>query len=209
MGATSPELDRADREPALLTEARVSHLREKIVATKAHIQQLHEIGRQMQQAPDQQISLTDPDARSMATRGRGTGMVGYNVQTAVDTKHHLIVAHEVTNVGHDRSQLSSMAKQARAALATESLTAIADRGYFKGEEILDCERSGIRTLVPKPQTSGNQAMVACLTRRTFAILPRTTNTGVQRANGPSGVSPGWRMARRCITTGPAPARAVR
>jgi len=76
---------------------------------------LNQIGKQLQQAPDLQISLTDPDARSMATSGRGTGIVAYNAQTAVDTKHHLIVAHEVTNAGHDRSHLSSMAKQARAA----------------------------------------------------------------------------------------------
>ena len=78
----------------------------------------------------------------MATSGRGTGIVGYNVQSAVDIKHHLIVAHEVTNVGHDRPQLSSMAKQAREAMATEALTVLADRGYFKGEEILECEEGG-------------------------------------------------------------------
>ena len=100
------ELDRADREPTLVTEGRVSRLKEKIAAVKAQMQQLKQIGQQLQAAPDEQVSLTDPDARSMATSGRGTGIVGYNVQTAVDTKHHLIVAHEVTNVGHDRTQLS-------------------------------------------------------------------------------------------------------
>ena len=84
-------------------------------------------------------------------------MVGYNVQTAVDTKHHMIVAHEVTNVGHDRDQLSSMAHQARDAIGMSKLTVFADRGYFNGEEILDCEQAGIKTLVPKPQTSGNKA----------------------------------------------------
>ena len=118
------------------------------------MERLKEIGEQMRDAPDGQISLTDPDARSMATSGRGTGMVGYNVQTAVDTKHHLIVAHEVTNVGHDRHQLSSMANQAREALGNGRLTVVADRGYFTGEEIVDCEQAGIATLVPKPQTSG-------------------------------------------------------
>ena len=95
------------------------------------------------------MSLTDPDARSMATSGRGTGIVGYNVQTAVDAKNHLILAHEVTNVGHDRTQLSSMAKQTREAVGGDKLTAVADRGYFKGEEILECERAGITALVPK------------------------------------------------------------
>src|SRR5476651_91019 len=96
------ELDRADREPALVTEARVEHIKEKVETVKQQMRQLKQIGKQIAQAPDGQISLTDPDARSMATSGRGTGMVGYNVQTVVDTQHHMIVAHEVTNVGHDR-----------------------------------------------------------------------------------------------------------
>jgi len=151
------ELDRADREPTLVTEARVGHIKGKIATVKAQMRQLKQIGQQMSKAPDGQISLTDPDARSMATSGRGTGMVGYNVQAAVDAKHHLIVAHEVTNVGHDRDQLSSMAQKAREATGRDELTVLADRGYFKGEEILDCERAGIKTLVPKPQTSGNKA----------------------------------------------------
>lgn len=151
------ELDRADREPALVTEARVEHIKEKVETVKKQMRQLRQIGKQMSQAPDGQISLTDPDARSMATSGRGTGMVGYNVQTAVDSKHHMIVAHEVTNVGHDREQLSSMAHQARDALGKDKLTVFADRGYYKGEEILDCERAGIKTLIPKPQTSNNKA----------------------------------------------------
>lgn len=95
-------------------------------------------------APDQQISLTDPDARSMATSGRGSGVVGYNVQVAVETEHHLIVTHEVTNVGSDRSQLAHMAKEAKAVLRTERLAAVADRGYFNGEEILACEPAASR-----------------------------------------------------------------
>jgi hypothetical protein len=93
----------------------------------------------------------------MATTGRGTGLVGYNVQTAVDTKHHMIVAHEVTNTGHDSDPLSSMAHQARDAVAKDTLAVFAARGYFKGEEILDCMQSGITTLIPKPQTSTNKA----------------------------------------------------
>ena len=151
------ELDRADREPTLVTEARVEHIKEKVITVKAQMRQLKQIGKQMIQAPDGQISLTDPDARSMATSGRGTGMVGYNVQTAVDAKHHMIVAHEVTNVGHDREQLSSMAHQARDAIGKDKLTVFADRGYFKSEQILDCVQAGIKTLVPKPQTSNNKA----------------------------------------------------
>ena len=151
------ELDRADREPAAVTEVRVAHLQDKVAAVRVQMRRLEQIGQQMATAPDGQISLTDPDARSMATSGRGTGIVGYNVQTAVDDKHHLIVAHEVTNVGHDRSQLSSMAKKARDAVGTEELTILADRGYFKGEEILACDQAGITALVPKPQTSNNKA----------------------------------------------------
>ncbi|HWO38684.1 MAG TPA: IS1182 family transposase [Candidatus Acidoferrum sp.] len=151
------ELDRADREPALVTEARVEHIREKVATVKKQMRELKQIGKQMAQAADGQISLTDPDARSMATSGRGTGMVGYNVQTAVDTKHHMIVAHEVTNKGHDRDQLSSMAHQARDAIGTSKLTVFADRGYFKSEEIFDCEQAGIKVLVPKSLTSNNRA----------------------------------------------------
>jgi hypothetical protein len=151
------ELDRADREPALVTEARVEHLKQKVETVKKQMRELKQIGKQMAKAPDGQVSLTDPDARSMATSGRGTGMVGYNVQTAVDTKHHMIVAHEVTNVGHDRDQLSPIAKKTCDAIDEDDLTVFADRGYYNGEQILDCELAGIKTLVPKPQTSNNKS----------------------------------------------------
>jgi transposase len=164
------ELDRADRQPAAVTEVRVAHLQDKVAAIRSQMRRLEQIGQQMAKAPDGQISLTDPDARSMATSGRGTGIVGYNVQTAVDDKHHLIVAHEVTNVGHDRSQLSSMAKEARDALGTEELTILADRGYFDGEEILECDQAGITALVPKPQTSNNKAQ-GLFDKRDFRYIP--------------------------------------
>src|ERR1700730_11121091 len=108
-------------------------------------------------APDQQISLTDPDARAMGTSGKGTAIVGYNVQTAVDAQHHLIVAHDVTNVGHDRDQLSNMAGQAKAVMGVEALDVLADRGYFKGEEVLACAPLGVTPYVPKPLTSGSKA----------------------------------------------------
>ena len=151
------ELDRADREPSAVSEGRVTRLQEKITTLKAQMQHLNEIDTRMQAAPDQQISLTDPDARSMATSGKGTGIVGYNVQAAVDTQHHFIVAHEVTNLGHDRTQLSPMAQRARQATRAEHLTALADRGYFSSEEILKCEQHGITVLVPKPLTSNSKA----------------------------------------------------
>ena len=101
------ELDRADQQSSEVAAVRVPHLQDKLATVRAQAQKLAEMGRQLEATPDRQVSLTDPDARSMATSGRGTGIVGYSVQTAVDTKHHLIVEHEVTNLGHDRTQLSS------------------------------------------------------------------------------------------------------
>jgi transposase len=147
----------ADRQEAEIANDKTQRLEDKIAALKKEMERLKKLEVRMLATPDQQISLTDPDARSMATSGRGTGMVGYNVQTAVDAKHHLIVAHEVTNVGHDRTQLSNMSKQAKEVIETDELDVVADRGYFKGEEILACDEAGIRTYLPKPQTSGNLA----------------------------------------------------
>jgi hypothetical protein len=112
---------------------------------------------QMKEAPDQQISLTDPDARSMATSGRGSGVVGYNVQVAVETEHHLIVTHEVINVGNDRAQLAPMAKAAKETLQVATLDVIADRGYFDGEQIRECVAAGVIVTLPKPFTSGAKA----------------------------------------------------
>jgi transposase len=150
------DLDRADREPAAVPEARVTQLKEKIAAIKSEMRKLKKIKEQLPKA-EGQISLTDPDARSMNSAGKGTGTVGYNVQTAVDTKNHMIVAHEVTNVGHDRTQLTDMSKLARQALGTKRLTALADRGYYSGEEIRRCELAGMNPLVPKTVTSGSRA----------------------------------------------------
>ena len=147
----------ANRQEAAVAKRKAERLEDKIAALKKEMARLKKLEVRMLQTPDQQISLTDPDARSMATSGRGTGMVGYNVQTAVDAKHHLIVAHEVTNVGHDRAQLSKMAKQAKAAIGLDHLDVVADRGYFHGEELLACDEARITTYLPKPQTSGNLA----------------------------------------------------
>ena len=138
-------------------EAKITRFNEKIATLRQEIQRLNQLNSQMMQTEDKQISLTDPDARSMATSGRGSGMVGYNVQSAVDTKHHLIVAHEVTNVGSDRSELSRMSERARAAIGSEAIEAVADRGYYSGEEILACEEAGITVYLPKPITSGINA----------------------------------------------------
>ncbi|WP_020482751.1 IS1182 family transposase [Methylomonas sp. MK1] len=144
-------LDTADRQEPSVAQAKTERLQDKIAALKAQMQALKDIEVQLNQTPDKQISLTDPDARSMKTRG--TGIVGYNAQTAVDTKHHLIVEHEVINEGVDRSQLSNMAKKARSAMGVDDLTVIADRGYFKSEEILACHEACITAIVPKTVTS--------------------------------------------------------
>ena len=116
------DLDRADRDPSLVPEERVKHLREKIATVRKQMKKLKGIEAELEKAPDHQVSLTDPDARSMATSGRGTGIVGYNVQTAIDTENHLVVAHDVINEGHDRTQLSSMGKQAKKATGIEGLS---------------------------------------------------------------------------------------
>jgi len=148
-------LDTADLQEPAVAKARTERLEDKISALKEQMKMLKDIEVKLNEMPDKQISLTDPDARSMKTRGEG--IVGYNVQTAVDTKHHLIVAHEVTNKGTDRDQLTHMAKQARAAIGTEALTVVADRGYFKSEEILRCHEAGITPILPKTITSNATA----------------------------------------------------
>jgi transposase len=149
------QLDTADRhEPSEALARKTERLKEKLAKLTQEMAKLAAIEAQMLASPDQQVSLTDPDSRSMATSGRGSGVVGYNVQVAVDTEHHLIVAHEVTNSGSDRSQLANMAKQAKAVLQTEELAAVADRGYFNSPEILECVEAGITVTLPKPMTSG-------------------------------------------------------
>ena len=151
------QLDSADRQGPTVPEAKITRLNEKIATLRQEIQRLNALNAQMMQTEDKQISLTDPDARSMATSGRGSGIVGYNVQVAVDTKHHLIVTHEVTNVGTDRSQLAHVAKETKVMLELENLDVVADRGYFNSEEILACEKAGITVTLPKPMTSNSKA----------------------------------------------------
>jgi transposase len=150
------ELDRADRDPEIVLPERVARLKEKVAKIKDQMRGLGEIEQQLQSSPQTQISLTDPDARSMATSRLGSAVVGYNVQAAVDAKHHLIVAHEVTNDVTDRGLLSTMAKAAKQAAAHPKPLVLADRGYFEGYQILECERAGIATMVPKPLTSGGK-----------------------------------------------------
>lgn len=147
-------LDRADREGTEVPEARVTRIKDKIAGLQRQMRELKEMEAAVAASPDGQVSLTDPDARSMATSGKGTGIVGYNVQAAVDVDHHLIVAHEVTNEGHDRSQLAPMGTAARQAMGEPEITVLADRGYFNGEQVLACEGTGVLPCVPKTDTSG-------------------------------------------------------
>ena len=150
-------LDTADRTQPVDLQAKTIRLQDKLVKLRKQMQHLQDVETELGKQPDQQLSQTDPDARSMATSGRGTGMVGYNVQIVADTKHHLIISHEVINEGYDRSSLWSMAQHSREAVGKDKIELIADRGYFKGPEILACEEAGIRTYVPKPMTSNAKA----------------------------------------------------
>jgi len=158
VGRYLAQLDTADlQEPSDELAAKTTHLKEKLAKLEGEMQRLAAMEQQMLASPDQQISLTDPDSRSMATSGRGSGVVGYNVQVAVDTEHHLIVTHEVTNDGSDRAQLANVASQAKEALGADKLEAVADRGYFNSDEILKCEEAGITVTLPKPMTSNAKA----------------------------------------------------
>jgi transposase len=148
-------IDKADREAPEDTETK-QQLNEKIKSLKQKIAALNALEKERQQVPDGQISLTDPDSRAMSTKANISGLVGYNIQSAVDTKNHIIVAHKTTNIGSDRGQLSSMAELARSAIGEDTLVAIADKGYYSGREILAVKEAGMEPLVPKILTSGNK-----------------------------------------------------
>jgi transposase len=165
------QLDTADRqEPTEALAAKAKHLKEKLVRLDGEMKRLEAYERKMLASPDQQISLTDPDSRSMATSGRGSGVVGYNVQVAVETENHLIVTHEVTTSGSDRSQLARVGKAAKAVMRTDALEAVADRGYFNSPEILECHEAGITVTLPKPMTSGAKA-AGRFGKQDFVYLP--------------------------------------
>jgi transposase len=148
------QMESLDHQESALADDKSQRLAEKSEILKGEIARLRKHEAAMLAAPDQQLSLTDPDCRSMNTRG--TGVVGYNVQVAVDTTHHLIVAHEVTNKGSDRNQLRRMSECARKAIAAETIEAVADRGYFSNDEIKACEEADITTYLPKPRTSNKR-----------------------------------------------------
>ena len=150
-------LETADRTQPPEVEAKTQRLKGKIEWLRQQMRQLDEIKQQLGTQPDGQLSLTDPDARSMSSRGKATGVVGYNVQAAVDAKHHLIVTHEVTNIGNERAQPSPVAQAAKKAMGQVTLEAVADRGYYSGSQIKDCDDAGITVTLPKPMTSGARA----------------------------------------------------
>lgn len=160
-------LDRADREGSDVPEARTQRSGEKIAALRRQMAVLREMEAQVETADDGQVSLTDPDARSMATSGRGTGIVGYTVQIAVDPEHHLVVAHEVVNEGHDRPQLVPMGDRAKQATDAGEIVVLADRGYYSGDAVLACEGTGILPAMPRAGTSG-RAKKGLFVRADFA-----------------------------------------
>ena len=151
------ELDRADevfeQTGTVMPEARMERALRKLEHLQKEAARYRSIEKRMDETGETQVSLSDPDARSMATTPRMPRVVGYNVQTAVEAENHLIVAHEVTMQGYDRDALSMMAVAARDAMASDQIEAIADKGYYKSEEILACEEVGVAVVVPKPQTS--------------------------------------------------------
>src|SRR6201981_2849817 len=159
-------LDQADREESDIAEAKSGRLKEKIAGLRQQMLALKAMEQMVQDAPDQQVSLTDPDARSMATSGKGTATVGYNVQIAVEAEHHLIVAHDLINQVYDRHQLAPMAFKALQATGFEQITALADRGYFNGDQVLSCEGTGAAPVVPKVLTSSG-AKRGLFTRQDF------------------------------------------
>ena len=150
------ELETADRQPST-PEIKIARLNGKIAKLKQEIERMKVTGAELAEAEETQISLTDPDARSMQGTGKATGIVGYNLQCAVETKHHLIIAHEVTNAVHDRHQLSGMAAMAKEALGAETIEALADRGFHDGKELLACDQAGVTAYVPSFSTSNAKA----------------------------------------------------
>ena len=166
------QLEQADREESTLADTKTARLEDKIALLREEMKRLKKHEARMLKAPGQQISLTDPDARSM--KSRGNGIVGYNVQTAVDAEHHLIVAHEVTNKGSDRGQLTPIARQADEAMDAEDLTVIADAGYFKRADILSCHEAGITANVPRSPNLGRQTK-GLFGRKDVKLHPKLTH----------------------------------
>jgi hypothetical protein len=167
--------ERASQRPdrhyrARQPEARIARTIKKLAHCKKEAETLRAIGRRMDTTGETQVSLTDPDCRAMATTSKQPRVVGYNVQSVVETKHHLIVAHEVTNHGYDRDALSMMAHAAKDVMARETIEAVADKGHYSGEEIVAAEKAGVAVTVPKPNTS-NAGAVGRFDKADFVYMP--------------------------------------
>src|ERR671932_143619 len=142
-------LDQADAAESKTGGSRVENLAEKMAAIRERRTRCKAMLEQLDRTGEDQISLTDPDSRAMAAHTR-VG-VGYNVQVAVDTKHKLIVEQQVTNQVLDMGLLTQTAEPAKEVLRVETIEAVADKGYFKIEDIENCENAGIVPYVPRPQ----------------------------------------------------------
>jgi transposase len=189
-------LERADRQGGEIAEEKTPRLKEKIQRLRQRIEDLRAMGETLQAAPGGQVSLTDPDARAMSSHGKGTDVVGYNVHIAVDAEHHLILAHEVTNVGNDRVMLMSMGERARDASGCDSITVLADRGYYSGDQIVACEGTGVEPIVPRTETSGGAR------RGRFTIQDFIYDPGHDRYTCPAGQL--LTQAKKRSTRGPDP-----
>jgi transposase len=148
------EIERGDEEEKE-SEISAAELKQKIEKLKERKGRYEELLKELGASGQSQVSLTDPESRAMALTPRGE--VSYNVQTAVDRKHHLIVEQDVTNEGLDNHQLFSMAQKTKQTLAQEELQVVADMGYYNHEELKRCEDEGITTYVSKPLVSKNTA----------------------------------------------------
>jgi len=197
-------LETADRTQPPDLEAKSERLKDKIDRLRRQMRQLDRTREQLQTQPDGQLSLTDPDARSMTSHGKATGIVGYNVKAAVDAKHHLIVAHEVTNLGSDRAQLSPMAQAAREAMGKSTLKAVADRGYYNAPQIKAGHDAGIATILPKPTTSNAKAE-GRFDKADFVYIARDDEYECRLGNARSTGSAARRTACCFDATGAAPA----
>lgn len=149
-------LDSKDKDIPIAEERSVEELQAKLESLKVHLKELKQREKEVKAHPDKQISETDPDSRLMKLSTVGS-MVAYNVQNAVDTDYKLIVGHKVTNSPVDRGQLLPIAQLVKGVIKRDEFTVLADRGYYKGEDIRSCLLDGITTLVPKSLTSGNGA----------------------------------------------------
>jgi len=164
------ELDENDENDPDEYRPTAEELKEKIKTLRERMKKYKGLQKQMKESGESQISLTDPDSRSMPLAGGPRTQVSYNVQVSVDEKHKLIVDHAVTNQVTDRSLLGQMAKRAKHILGVEELDVLADMGYYDGQQVKDCLDEGITPYIPKPDTSANKKL-GLFTKKDFRYDP--------------------------------------